>query len=78
MMVAGIMAAIMPSQIICIRSLGVTMMSQRNAATTRTAMTSMVYTFGEVMNRNPSTRPISPGISIALNSSLLMWSVRRL
>lgn len=41
MMVAGIMAAIMPNQIICIFSLGVTTISQRNAATTRTAKTSI-------------------------------------
>ena len=41
MMVAGIMAAIMPSQIICIRSFGVTMISQRKPTRERTARISM-------------------------------------
>lgn len=41
MIVAGNMAAIINNQIICIRSLGVTMTSQRNAATTSTARTSI-------------------------------------
>lgn len=41
MIVAGTMATIMQSQIICIFSLGVTTISQRNAATTRTAKTSI-------------------------------------
>lgn len=39
--VAGIIRPTSDSQIICIFSLGVTTMSQRNAATDRTARTSM-------------------------------------